>query len=68
MNEAELKNRFLYHAPDAEKARAHERVRTYIMQMALEFNDSLPEGREKSLAMTHLEEAMFWANASLARN
>jgi len=26
-----------------------------------------PSTREQSLAITHLEEAMFWANAALAR-
>jgi hypothetical protein len=67
MDKAELQNRFDYHPPTDERARAHTRIRTYLLQMAEEFNESLPEGREKSLAITKLEEAMFWANAALAR-
>jgi hypothetical protein len=27
-----------------------------------------PEGRELSLALSNLEEVMFWANAAIARN
>jgi hypothetical protein len=27
----------------------------------------LPEGREKALAVTHLEEVMMWSNAAIAR-
>lgn len=30
-------------------------------------NRHLPDGREKSLAMTRLEEVMFWSNAAIAR-
>lgn len=43
-------------------------VRAYLGQMAQEFDMILPIGREKSLVMTKLEEAMFWANAAIARN
>jgi hypothetical protein len=68
MDTADLKKRFAYHAPkDDATRRAHERVRAYLGQMAEEFNDTLPEGREKSLAITKLEEAMYWANAAIAR-
>jgi len=34
----------------------------------LELNEIIPDGREKSLAITHLEEVMFWSNAGLARS
>lgn len=30
-------------------------------------NQACPDGREKSLALTNLEQVMFWANASIAR-
>jgi len=30
-------------------------------------NDVVPDGREMSLAITNLEQVMFWANAALAR-
>lgn len=34
---------------------------------AEEMNQVLPEGREKALAFTALEEAMMWGNAAVAR-
>lgn len=69
ISDEELGNRFIYHPPkDPSRQKSHERVRSYLLQMATEFNDTLPEGREKSLVITKLEEAMFWANAALARH
>lgn len=64
---SELVARFTYHSPSKDRAVAHERVRMYLLQMAQEFTDMLPPGREAALVMTKLEEAMFWANASIAR-
>lgn len=69
MNTDDINNRFEYHAPrNKEEVEDHERVRWLTHAVALKLNDILPEGREKSLALTHLEEAMMWANAALARN
>jgi hypothetical protein len=65
---ADIDNRFTYHPPvTIERQDAHDRVRAYLGEMAHVFTDSLPPGREKSLVVTHLEEAMFWANAAIAR-
>lgn len=63
-----MENDFAYHAPDAEKARKHEAVRAAARAFARYVADACPEGREQSLAITKIEEAMFWANAALARN
>lgn len=63
-----LEDRFRYHPPESDRRRlAHESVRGSMLGAADRFDVLLPNGREKSLAITKLEEAMFWANASLAR-
>ena len=61
-------NRFNYHRPDATTQEAHQFVRNAARAAAEEFDRLLVESREKSLALTKLEEAMFWANAALARH
>jgi hypothetical protein len=63
-----LHHRFAYHPPkdDSVKAR-HAGIRAGAWELAEEWDGLLPEGREKALAMTKLEEAMFWANAAIAR-
>lgn len=65
----ELKHRFQFHPADSQnKKDAHERVRQVCLTAADEIVDVTgPASREQSLALTKLEEAMFWANAALAR-
>jgi hypothetical protein len=64
----DIQNRFDYHPPKDEYVKTqHEDVRAACKYVAEFFGDTLPEGREKALAMTKLEEAMFWANAAIAR-
>lgn len=64
----DLANRFQYHPPRTETRRTlHEDVRSSCLSLARDLDNLLPDGREKSLAITRLEEAMFWGNAALAR-
>ena len=66
---ADVENRFAFHAATTkEKREDHTSVRNFCKELGLHFVDELPDGREKSLALTKLEEAMFWANAAIARN
>jgi hypothetical protein len=68
MDHNELMNRFKYHpAKDVVTQRAHETIRDMCKGVAVTLNAGLMEGREKALAITKLEEVMFWANASIAR-
>jgi hypothetical protein len=64
----DIENRFAFHpATTEEKRDAHTSVRQLCRQLADMLNGKLPDGREKSLAITHLEEVMLWGNAALAR-
>lgn len=63
----DIENRFNYHKPDAQAVKDHEEIREVCKSVAHLF-DRLPNGREKASAITKLEEAMFWANAAIARD
>lgn len=67
MDDADILNRFTYHRPDADKVIKHESVRGYCLELANRINDLVPDSREKSLAITHIEEVSMWANAAIAR-
>lgn len=64
----ELANRFEHHPPrTAQDAEKHQGVREALQCVADLVVAMVPAGREQSLALTKLEEAMFWANAGIAR-
>lgn len=68
MGNADLDNRFSFHAATPERALQHEHIRASCKEMAYYLDAVLPDGREKSLAITHLEDTMMWANAAIARS
>jgi hypothetical protein len=63
-----LENNFTYHAPKGDQQRRYEELRSKARSLAQMVMDFCPESRERSLALTKIEESVMWANASIARN
>lgn len=69
MDPKDIEHRFAFHAASRQEKRdEHTSARQSCRQLADRLNELLPEGREKALALTKLEEVMFWANAAIARS
>lgn len=59
---------FKAHECDAHQLAGMSAVRGACKVTAQVVLNVTPASREQSLALTKLEEAMFWANAAIARN
>ena len=68
MNQQQIENIFTYHAPTAEQQVKYKALRAEAKTLAEMINEMCPESREKSLAITKLQELVMWANASIAIN
>ncbi|OUA88835.1 DUF7681 family protein [Bacillus thuringiensis] len=64
----QIKKNFTYHPPKEGQTEKFVDIRNEALHFANLLDGSCPNSREKSLALTKLEEAVFWANASIARN
>ena len=63
----ELATRFTYHPPKGDQPKQYEELRAKAYEFANLILKEVPESREKALALTKIEEAVFWANAGIAR-
>ncbi len=61
-----LAQRFARHAPSIEGQTQMELMRAHVFTLAKQIDQTVPEGREKALALTHLQEALMWANAGIS--
>jgi len=50
-----------------DQTQAMQDIREGCKVLAMLIDASCPDGREKSLSLTNLEQVMFWANAGIAR-
>lgn len=64
----EIERRTTYHKPTDGAVLIHEQVRLAIKNSMTHLDTVIPDCREKSIAFTKLEEAMYHANAAVARN
>lgn len=64
----QIENNFSYHSPKEGQPEAYENIRNKAKELAYMIDALCSNSREKSLAMTNLEQAVFWTNAGIARN
>jgi hypothetical protein len=63
----EMETRFTYHKPQGTQGYRYIQIRDKAKDLAYFIVENTPESREQSLAITELEQAIFWANAAIAR-
>jgi hypothetical protein len=67
MDAKELRKRFSYHPPKDDQPDRYTEIRQFGGSFAGVVVLRTPESREQSIALTKIEEAIFWANAAIAR-
>jgi hypothetical protein len=65
--DADIFRRFHYHAPKGSQPTRYVKLREHGLALAELISESCPPSRERSLAITKLEEVIMWANAGIAR-
>lgn len=63
----EILDRMGYHPATPEVSEKYAAMRDHFIALAFIVVDECPPGRETSLALTHLEEALMRANQAVAR-
>ena len=63
-----IDNNLMYHDPLPRQSDKYNKIRDKAKELAYLIDELVPDSREKSLAMTKLEECSMWANAGIARN
>ena len=67
-DEKKMDNNFTYHSPVGSQTDRYKLIRDRAKSYAGLLSSQCPPSRELSLAMTKLEEVVFWSNAAIARN
>jgi hypothetical protein len=68
LDEQDLVRRFTYHPPSGDQPDRYEKIRGRGLDLARLVDGLVPDGREKALAITAIEQAVMWANAGIARS
>lgn len=67
-DQAMIDTNFVYHSPIGDQPARYVELRDRAKQLAELILCRCPASRERSVALTELETAIFWANAAIARN
>ena len=67
-NDTDKDKRFSYLSPSVDGASRHRALTDAFEILAGRIEAICPLGRERSLAMTNLEQSKMWSSAAVARN
>lgn len=59
---------FTYHAPKGDQPARYVAIREKAKELAALIQESTPQSREQSVALTNVQQAVMWANAAIAIN
>jgi len=68
MGKVNLDNIFTYHKPFGNQPERYVALRNKAKELAEHVENMCPDSREKSLAITNIQQAVMWANAAIAIN
>ena len=68
MDKTELFDRYAVHHMTDTQQNHSDNIRNEVQKLAALINENVTDCREKSLALTKLEEVLFFANAGIARH
>ena len=66
LSKAQIDARYTHHPPKAGQPERYIALRAKAKELAELIEDLCPDCREKSVAHTKVQEAVMWANASIA--
>lgn len=64
----DIERNFSYHPPKPGQPERYAAIRAKAKELAELIDAECPQSRERSIAMTDLENCVMWANAAIARN
>jgi hypothetical protein len=68
MDPIALLNRFTYHSPTSLQIDKYQALREQALEFAELINNVAPESPEKTIAINHIDQAVMYANAAIARH
>ena len=64
----QIETAFTYHPPKGDQPERYIKIRDAAKNFAFLIDECVPDSREKSVAITNLEQVVMWANAGISRN
>ena len=66
LSEDEIESKYLSHTQTPDSRLKHRIIRQLFIELTSALNVEIPDGRPKSVMITHLEEAAMWANKAVS--